>query len=81
MIATCCLTLSLSCRAPRYLLLSACRSVIVLAVLVLAVIVALRGVPAETVIGPVLMLVVGTVAAAGRLFGVPGSDVCPDACR
>jgi hypothetical protein len=48
------------------------RVVVVLAVLVLAVVLALRGYPPGTIAGPVLVLVAGTVAAADRLVGVQG---------
>jgi hypothetical protein len=41
--------------------------VVVLAVLILVVVLALRGYAPEAIVGPVLMLVAGTVTAAGRL--------------
>jgi hypothetical protein len=44
-----------------------CRTVIVLAVLVLAVVFALRGYAPEAITGPVLVLVAGAIAAADRL--------------
>jgi hypothetical protein len=50
--------------------LSICRTVIVLAVLVLAVVLASRGYPPDAITGPVLVLVVGAIAAADRLVGV-----------
>ena len=53
-----------SCCCP---LLWICRVVVVLAVLILVVVLALRGYAPEAIVGPVLMLVAGTVTAAGRL--------------
>ncbi|MGH3961706.1 MAG: hypothetical protein ACRDRY_00370 [Pseudonocardiaceae bacterium] len=71
MIIARCLGLPVPCRRScGCLLLSTCRIVIVLAVLVLAVVLALRGYPPEAITGPVLVLVVGAVAAADRLVGV-----------
>ncbi|MBV8996021.1 MAG: hypothetical protein JO287_20490 [Pseudonocardiales bacterium] len=43
--------------------------VVVLAVLILAALLALRGYPPGAITGPVLMLVAGAVSAAGRLVG------------
>lgn len=72
MTTTRCLTLSLPCRGSCCPLLVVFRVVVVLAVLVLAVVLALRGYPPGTIAGPVLVLVAGTVAAADRLVGVQG---------
>ncbi len=59
-----------SCRESRCCpLLWVCRVVIVLAVLILAVVLALRGYPPEAITGPVLVLVAGAVTAANRLAG------------
>jgi hypothetical protein len=55
-----------SCCCP---LLWICRVVVVLAVLIFAVILAVRGYPPGAITGPVLMLVAGAVTAAGRLVG------------
>lgn len=66
-----CLRLPVSCRRSCCCLpLPICRMVIVLAVLVLAVILALRGYPPGAITGPVLVLVAGAVAAADRLVGL-----------
>lgn len=73
MITARCSTLSLCYRGPRYPLLSTRCIVIVLAMLVLAVVLALRGYSPQAITGPVLVLVVGTVAAAERLIGVQGA--------
>jgi hypothetical protein len=75
MIIACCSGLPVSCRGPRcWPPLSICRTVIVLAVLVLAVVFAvvfaLRGYAPETITGPALVLVAGAIAAADRLVGV-----------
>ncbi|MGH3934362.1 MAG: hypothetical protein ACRDS1_05200 [Pseudonocardiaceae bacterium] len=71
MITIRCSTLPISCRASRCCpLLSICRIVVVLAVLVLAVVLALRGYAPAAITGPVLVLVAGAVAAADRLIGV-----------
>jgi hypothetical protein len=68
MIIACCSGLPISCRGPRcWPPLSMCRTVIVLAVLVLAVVFALRGYAPEAITGPVLVLVAGAIAAADRL--------------
>jgi hypothetical protein len=70
MIIGCCLRLSVSCRGSRcWPRLSICRTVIVLAVVVLAVVFALRGYAPGLITGPVLVLVAGAVAAADRLVG------------
>jgi hypothetical protein len=70
MIIACCLRLPVSCRGPRcWPPLSICRTVIVLAVLVLAVVFALRGYSPEAITGPALVLVAGVIAAADRLVG------------
>jgi hypothetical protein len=70
MITACCLRLPVSCRGPRcWPPLSICRTVIVLAVLVLAVVFALRGYSPEAITGPALVLVAGVIAAADRLVG------------
>jgi len=71
MITVRCLMLSLSYRGPGYPLLSACRIVVVLTVLALAVVLAVRGYPPEAITGPIVVLVAGTVAAADRLVGMP----------
>lgn len=55
-----------SCCCP---LLWICRVVVVIAVLILAVVFALRGYPPEAITGPMLVLVAGAVTAAGRLVG------------
>lgn len=71
MIIACCSGLPVSCRGPRcWPPLSMCRTVIVLAVLVLAVFFASRGYAPEAITGPVLVLVVGAITAADRLVGV-----------
>lgn len=72
MITNCCSTLPASCRTPRCCspLLSICRIVVVLAALVLAVILALRGHPPQAITAPALVLVAGAAVAADRLvFG------------
>lgn len=73
MITVRCLKPPICCRGSCcccYPLLSICRIVIVVAVLVLAVVLALRGYPPEAITGPVLVLVAGAVAAVDRLLGV-----------
>jgi hypothetical protein len=73
MITTRCVTLSLSCRGSCCPLLWGFRVVVMLAVLVLVVVLALRGYPPGSVVGPLLVLAAGTVAAADRLVGVQGA--------
>ncbi len=71
MIIVRCLKLPDSCRRLRYrLLLPICRIVIVLAVLVLAVVLALRSYPPGSIIGLVLVLITVAITAADRLVGV-----------
>jgi hypothetical protein len=71
MIIAWCSGLPVSCRGSRcWPPLSICRTVIVLAVLVLAVIFAVRGYAPEAITGPVLVLVAGGIAAADRLVGI-----------
>lgn len=71
MITACCSGLPVCCRGPRcWPPLLICRTVIVLAVLVLAVVFALRGYSPEAITGPALVLVAGAIAAADRLVGV-----------
>lgn len=69
MITNRCSTLPVPCRGSPCCppLLPIWRIVVVLAVLVLAVILALRGYPPEAITGPVLVLVAGAVAAADRV--------------
>jgi len=70
MITVSCSTPSFHYREPQYRLVSACRIVIVLIVLILAMVLALRGYSPEAITGPVLVLVVGTVGVVDRLVGV-----------
>jgi hypothetical protein len=70
MITNCCVTLSPSSTGRRCWVLGVWRIVVTLAVLVVAVIFALRGYAPDAVAGPVLVLVVGTVAAVERLAGM-----------
>lgn len=72
MITNCCLTLPGVLPLPRCCspVLSICRMVVVLAALVLAVILALRGHPPQVITGPALVLLAGAAAAAERpVFG------------
>ncbi len=70
MIISCCSRLPVSYGGSRcWPPLSICRTVIVLAVLVLAAVFALRGYAPGDISGPVLVLVAGAVAAADRLVG------------
>jgi hypothetical protein len=63
-----CLRRPACCHGGRCcLLLSICRIVIALAVLILAMVLALRGYPLEAITGPLLVLVAGAVAASDRL--------------
>lgn len=64
--------LPVSCGSRCWPLLSVCRVVVVLVVLVLAVVLASRGYAPGDITGPVLVLVAGAVAAADRLTAVPG---------
>jgi len=74
MVTTRCLSFPIPYRGSYcYPLLSGCRIVVVLAVLVLAVVLTLRGYPPEAITGPILVLVAGTVAATDRLFGLEGA--------
>ena len=72
MITVRCSTLSLYYRGPRYLLVPACRIVIVLAVVVLAMVLVVRGYSPESITGPVLVLMGGAIAVAERFNGVQG---------
>jgi hypothetical protein len=71
MITIRCLMLPLSLCGPCCLLRSACRIVVMLAVLVLAVILVLRGHLPGIIAGPVLVLVADTAWAADWLMGLP----------
>jgi len=46
------------------------RIVVVVVVLVIAAVLAVRGYPLEQIIGPMLVLVAGAVAATDRLLGI-----------
>ena len=65
-----CSGLPVSCGLRCCPLLPICRMVMVLVVLVVAVVLALRGYSPEAITGPVLVLLVGAVAAADRLVDV-----------
>lgn len=72
MITVRCSTLSLHYCGSRYLLVPTCRIVIVLAVVVLAVVLVVRGYSPEAITGPVLVLGGGAVAVAEQFSGVQG---------